>query len=56
MALLNRMDWYDLARDVSWTPKYVSEAELFPEEMCGAGDIPMSVWETWDEPYSYNFV
>ncbi len=55
MALLNRMDWYDLARDVSWTPKYVSEAELFPEEMCGAGDIPMSVWESWDEPYKCTY-
>ena len=30
MAVLNRMDWYDLARSTNWTPKYVTEDELFP--------------------------
>lgn len=30
MAVLNRMDWYDLARTTNWTPTYVTEDELFP--------------------------
>ena len=30
MAVLNRMDWYDLARTTTWTPGYVTEDELFP--------------------------
>ena len=25
MAVLNRMDWYNLARSTNWTPKYVTE-------------------------------
>ena len=55
MALLNRTDWYDLARSNSWTPRYVSEEELFPEEMSGAGSIPLDVWSTWDEPYKCTY-
>ena len=31
MALLDRAEWYDIARDTNWTPKYVTEDELFPE-------------------------
>ncbi|TXT41335.1 MAG: toluene monooxygenase system protein A [Comamonadaceae bacterium] len=36
MALLNRMDWYDLARTTNWTPRYVTEDELFPPLLSGA--------------------
>ncbi len=39
MAVLNRMDWYDLARSTNWTPKYVTEDELFPPQLSGE---PMS--------------
>ena len=28
--MLKRADWYDLARDTNWTPRHVSEEELFP--------------------------
>ena len=51
MALLEREDWYDLVRTTNWTPKYVTEAALFPEQMSGARDIPMQAWEGYDEPY-----
>lgn len=30
MALVNRMDWYDIARTTNWSPKYVTASELFP--------------------------
>ena len=36
MAVLNRMDWYDLARTTNWTPGYVTEDELFPPPLAGA--------------------
>ncbi|MSR13717.1 MAG: toluene monooxygenase [Gammaproteobacteria bacterium] len=55
MALLKREDWYDLARTTSWTPSYVSEEVLFPEEMSGSRGIPMQVWETYDEPYKTSY-
>lgn len=55
MALLNRDEWYDLVRTTNWTPKYVAEDALFPEQMSGARGIPMAVWETYDEPYKTTY-
>jgi toluene monooxygenase system protein A len=55
MAVLNRMDWYDVARTTNWTPKYVKEDELFPPELSGSYDIPMEKWETYDEPYKQTY-
>ena len=55
MALLERSEWYDLTRATNWTPKYVSEDELYPEDMCGARGIPMEKWESYDEPYKVSF-
>jgi toluene monooxygenase system protein A len=55
MALLNREDWYDLARTTNWTPKYVTEDALFPEQMSGSRGIPMAAWETYDEPYKTSY-
>jgi len=51
MAMLKREDWYELTRATNWTPKYVAEDELFPEEMSGARGISMEAWEEYDEPY-----
>ena len=55
MALLKREDWYDLTRATNWTPKYVTDEELFPEEMSGGRGISMEVWETYDEPYKVTY-
>lgn len=55
MALLNRSDWYDIARDTNWTPKYVTEEELFPKEMSDCFDVPRDKWETYDEPYKTSY-
>lgn len=55
MGVLKREDWYDLARQTNWTPSYVTEAELFPDELSGSFGIPAAVWETWDEPYKTTF-
>ena len=55
MALLQRTDWYDIARNTNWTPTYVREDELFPPEMSGDMGIPMSEWESYDEPYKQTY-
>ena len=51
MALLNRMDWYDLARSTNWTPKYVTEDELFPPKLSGEFGLPLTAWDGYDEPF-----
>lgn len=55
MALLNRSDWYDIARDTNWTPKYVTEDELFPPQMSDCFGIPRDKWSGYDEPYKTTF-
>jgi toluene monooxygenase system protein A len=55
MALLNRSDWYDLARTTNWTPRYVTEQELFPPELAGSFNIPEETWNTYDEPYKVTY-
>lgn len=55
MALLNRMDWYDIARKTNWTPKYVTEDELFPPELSGSLGLPLEKWESYDEPYKQTY-
>jgi len=55
MALLNRMDWYDIARTTNWSPKYVTEQELFPAELAGDYGLPQEAWEKYDEPYKQTY-
>ncbi|HMW24033.1 MAG TPA: toluene monooxygenase, partial [Burkholderiaceae bacterium] len=55
MALLERHEWYDIARSTNWTPSYVQESELFPDQMTGAMGVPMAAWEVYDEPYKTSF-
>lgn len=55
MSVLDRSEWYDIARDTNWTPKFVSEAELFPEVMTGGLGVDRSKWESYDEPYKTSY-
>ena len=32
-AMLERSEWYDIARDTNWTPSYVAQEDLFPPQM-----------------------
>src|ERR1700748_1034408 len=48
---VRRDDWLDLARKVDWTPRYVTERELFPEEVSGTPWLPHDTWRDWNEPY-----
>ena len=53
--MLERSEWYDIARDTNWTPSYVSQEELFPPEMGDPYGIPTEEWETFDEPYKVSY-
>jgi toluene monooxygenase system protein A len=55
MALLQRAEWYDLARTTNWKPSYVSEDQLFPPELSDPYKIPMEKWATYDEPYKVTY-
>lgn len=55
MTMLERSAWYDIARTTNWTPKFVSESELFPPEQSDPYGIPTSEWETYDEPYKVSY-
>lgn len=55
MAIKPREQWYDIARDLNWTSTYVSEDELFPENMSGSDGIPKEAWEEFDEPYKMSY-
>jgi toluene monooxygenase system protein A len=55
MAMLNRSDWYDLARTTNWTPSYVSREDMFPEIHAGSMGIEQEKWEVYDEPYKTSY-
>jgi len=55
VALLRMEDWYDLARDTNWTPSYVTEDEMFPEQWSSTFGIPLEEWEKFDEPYKLSY-
>ena len=55
MPQLARQDWYDLARDMNWTLRYVTDEEAFPRDLAGPSDIADASWRTWDEPYKVTY-
>ena len=55
MANLGRLDWYDIARTTNWTPKYVLESEMFPEEMSSTFGLDVEAFEVYDEPYKTTY-
>ena len=55
MALLDRSEWYDLARTSNWTPTYVTMEELFPPDVSDAYGIPIEEWEKFDEPFKVSY-
>lgn len=55
MALLNRSQWYDIARDTNWTPSFVSEDEMFPPEMADPFKMSKEAWAEYDEPYKVSY-
>jgi toluene monooxygenase system protein A len=53
---LPRDEWLDLARKVDWTYRYVSERDLFPEEMSGTPWLAHDdAWSEWSEGYRTSY-
>ncbi len=55
MGMLATRDWYDIGRQTNWTPKYVSEAEIFPPDFSDPYGVSMDLWEEFDEPYKVTY-
>ena len=55
MALLDRSEWYNLARATNWTPRYVTEEDLFPTEMSDRFGLSLEQWEAYDEPFKISY-
>jgi toluene monooxygenase system protein A len=55
MAMLNRSDWFDLARTTNWTPSYVSKEELFPPWLSDPFGMSDEQWEKFDEPFKVSY-
>ena len=55
MERLSTTEWYDIARDTNWTPRYVSEDDLFPDEMADTFQVPREKWERFDEPFKITY-
>lgn len=55
MEQLGLTEWYDIARDTNWTPRYVPEDELFPDDMSDSFQVPRENWERFDEPYKITY-
>ena len=51
MPALPRSEWYDLTRDMNWNFSYVTDEQVFPEEMSESFGVPKEFWWKWDEPY-----
>ena len=55
MALLDRGDWYDIARTTNWTPLHASEQDIFPDPMSDEFGLSCDQWEAYDEPYKISY-
>lgn len=53
--MLKRDDWLDLARKLDWEFSYVSEQEVFPEEVSGRPWLPHEAWAGWEEPFRTSY-
>ncbi|HEY0712351.1 MAG TPA: hypothetical protein VGF45_06740, partial [Polyangia bacterium] len=50
MAVAQRPAWIDIAADTAWTPRHVTDAELYPEPLAGHFGIDASAWERAELP------
>jgi toluene monooxygenase system protein A len=55
MPRLARSEWYDLTRDMNWTLSYVSDEDVWPQDLSNSYGIPTEKWWGWDEPYKITY-
>ncbi|MBK9263683.1 MAG: YHS domain-containing protein [Polyangiaceae bacterium] len=52
---MDHTEWLDLARKLDWEFSYVSERDVFPEEMAGRPFLDGQAWRDWEEPFRTTF-
>jgi toluene monooxygenase system protein A len=52
---MDRESWLPLAQNLDWTPSYVREEELFPEDISGGPWLHQEAWAGWAEPFRTTF-
>ena len=55
MPKLERQDYYELTRDMNWSPSYVSDEELFPEVLSKSFGVRDQDWRKWEETYKLTY-
>jgi len=53
--MLKRDEWLQLARKLDWDYSYVSEKDVFPEEIAGHPWLPHSEWQNWEEGFKTSY-
>jgi toluene monooxygenase system protein A len=53
--MLKRDEWLQLARKLDWEYSYVSEKDVFPEEISGRPWLPHSEWQDWEESFKTSY-
>jgi len=53
--MLPRAEWEQFARKLDWDFSYVSEREVYPDDMSGVPWLAHEHWREWDEPYRISF-
>jgi hypothetical protein len=53
--LLNRDDWYETSRDLTWSLSYVDPDVAFPAAWTGAQGLPEHAWRAWEEPFRVSY-
>lgn len=53
--MLKRHEWLQLARKLDWDYSYVSEKDVFPEEISGRPWLPHSEWQDWEESFKTSY-
>lgn len=53
--MLKREEWLHLSQKLDWEFSYVSEKEMYPEEISGGPWLSHPEWQDWDEPFKTTY-
>lgn len=53
--MLQREKWSELTRKLDWNFTYVSESQVFPENLSGSPWLPHEQWRDWEEAFRITY-